>query len=210
MYPVPEVKRQGIYHRVSKGETLWRIAKHYNVEMEQIIGANRLNDFTKIEIGQMLFIPNTGKIRRVSKSSSRNIKIDLPIKKITETGKNGFAWPVKGDILSHFGQKRDNVTNYGIDIKTKEDDIVVASRDGIVSFCDDKVRGFGKTIIIDHGKGYSTVYAHNSVNYVSAGDKVKRGQAIAKAGKSARSDTAALHFEIRVNEKPRNPSYYLP
>ena len=197
--PLPRPTEEGIYHRVLKGQTLWRIAKSYNVELSRIAQANRLRDPSKIDAGQMLYIPGAKKDIRVA--------TDVVT---TAVSKTGFIWPVRGRIASYFGQKRHNVINDGIDILSKEGATVAASKGGVVSFCDDKVRGFGKTIIIDHGDGYSTVYAYHSQNLVKAGDKVRKGEVIAEVGKSPRSDKYSLHFEIRKEERPKNPFYYLP
>ena len=197
--PLPRPVTAGIYHRVVKGETLWRIAKSYNVEISRIAQANRLRDPSRIEVGQMLFVPGAAQKTVVYTR-------DFPAK----PGKKGFIWPVKGRVISYFGQKRYNTVNNGIDILSSENALVVASKSGVVSFCDDKVKGFGKTIIIEHDDGYSTVYAYNSQNLVRAGERVKSNQAIAKVGKSSRSDRYALHFEIRKRHKPVNPFYYLP
>ncbi len=197
--PLPRPVKRGVYHRVSKGETLWRIAKSYNVELSKIAQANRLRDPSKIDVGQMLFIPGANKQMKVA------INVVTPA-----VSKEGFIWPVKGRVVSYFGQKWHDAVNNGIDILSDEGAAVVASKDGTVSFCDDKVKGFGKTIIIAHGGGYSTVYAYNSENLVKAGDRVKKGEVIAKVGKSSRSDKHTLHFEIRKRERPKNPFYYLP
>ena len=72
------------------------------------------------------------------------------------------------------------------------------------------MKGYGKIIIIDHGDGYQSVYAYNSLNLVKNGDYVKQNQVIAKAGKGGRAVTPSLHFEIRKKDKPRNPFHYLP
>lgn len=199
MYPLPPPTQEGIYHTVLEGETLWRIAKSYNVDISKIVQANRLQDPSKITKGQMLFIPRLDK--RADAASGGG--------EYAEAFK-GFVWPVDGVVVSCFGQKSYNMVNSGIDILSKKDADVIASLDGVVSFCDDKVKGFGKTIIIDHNNGYSTVYAYNSQNFVNAGDRVNKGNVIAKVGKSARSDSYMLHFEIRKNKKPVNPFYYLP
>jgi murein DD-endopeptidase MepM/ murein hydrolase activator NlpD len=187
-----------IYHTVSEGETLWRIAKTYNIEIGKIAEANKLQDPSKITTGQMLLIPSARK------------QLIVPEEIATDIGKVGFIWPVKGRISSYFGQKRYNAVNRGIDITAEKGSSVIASRDGVVAFTDDKVKGFGKTIIIGHGDGYSTVYAHNSEILVKPGDDVKRNQVIARVGKSSRSDKYTLHFEIRKRQIPKDPFYYLP
>lgn len=198
VYPLQRPATGGVYHRISGGETLWRIGKSYNVEISKIAQVNRLKDPSKIVTGQLLFIPGAKKKMRISAQTS------------TAVSKTGFIWPVKGKIVSYFGQKRHNILNRGIDILSYQGASVVASKNGVVSFCGDKVKGFGKTIIVDHGDGYSTVYAYNSQNLVKPGDRVNRSQVIAKVGKSSRSDKHTLHFEIRKRQKPKNPFYYLP
>jgi len=72
------------------------------------------------------------------------------------------------------------------------------------------MKGFGKTIIIDHGDGFSTVYAYNSQLVVKLGDRVTRKMVIAKIGDTGRAQSPRLHFEIRKNKIPKNPFYYLP
>ena len=192
-----ETKRDGVYHKVQKNETLWNIAKAYGVPLSEIIDTNRIPDANRIEVGQLIFIPNR----------TKNINIDLgEIASKYET----FVWPIKGKIVSHFGSLKHASTNKGIDIEGRYDQDVVASRSGKVSFCSESMTGYGRTIIIDHGDGIQTVYSYNSVNLVKVGDSVKQNQLIAKVGKGGRAVTPSLHFEIRKNHQPQNPFYYLP
>jgi len=195
--PLQKPYADGLYHTVLKGQTLWRIAKAYHVELEELVRANRISDPTKITAGQMIFIPG-------ARDSIRgDLKVALPV------NMEMYIWPIKGRIISRFGDKNSNISNKGIDIAAYEGQVVVAARSGKVVFCDDKVKGIGKAIIIDHGDGYSTLYAHNSVNLVDCGDFVKQNQPIAKAGKTGRATRPVLHFEIRKGHKPQNPFYYL-
>ncbi len=193
--PLPTPAKEGLYHQVIEGETLWRIAKNYNVEIGKIAEANKISDISKIEKGLLLFIPKEKAIFEMDTIA---------------LNKTGFIRPVTGKVVSYFGQKRHNMVNNGIDILSDENAPVYAAGDGIVSFCDDKVKGFGKTIIIQHGNDYSTVYTYNSLNLVACGDRVKQGQVIAKAGKNTRSGDYTLHFEIRKKQRPKDPFYYLP
>ena len=87
---------------------------------------------------------------------------------------------------------------------------VAASRGGKISFVDENMKGFGKTIIIDHDDGYSTVYAYNSQILVRVDQEVEKGTVIAKAGQSGRAASPRLHFEIRKKHEPQNPFYFLP
>lgn len=188
---------KGSYHLVKKGETVWRIAKTYDINIADLVNANRIPDITKISAGQLLFIPKAGE----------NIKFK---NNAAYFGKQSFIWPVKGEVISFFGATKDGVKNKGIDISADEGDSIRAARDGKVIFSDDKVKGLGKTIIIDHGDEFSTVYAHNSKILAQVGDVVSQGDEIAKAGSSGRAQLAHLHFEIRKKHEPQNPFYFLP
>jgi len=190
---VPTPKEPGVYHKVRKGETLWRISKMYGAEVQTIAATNRLPDKRKIYVGQLLFIPESTATDYV------------------ETGKEtSFIWPIKGKIISFYASYKDGVKNKGLDIKARHGEAVVASRNGKVSFVDENMKGFGMTVIIDHKDDYSTVYAHNSQILAEVGQIVRQGTVIAKAGQSGRASSPRLHFEIRKQHKPQNPFYFLP
>jgi septal ring factor EnvC (AmiA/AmiB activator) len=124
------------------------------------------------------------------------------------TGQELFAWPVRGSIITPFGLNGASRSK-GIDIRTREGSSVKAARSGRVVYCDPNMKGFGKTVIIDHGGGMQTVYAYNSEILVRVGDDVARGAVIAKAGSTGRAKEPSLHFEVRRNGEPQNPAYYL-
>ena len=120
-----------------------------------------------------------------------------------------FSWPVKGYIISPYGAKIDRVVNKGIDIRAQEGSNVRAAKAGKVVYCNPYLRGFGKTVIIDHGNGIQTVYSYNSDMFVRVGDMVQQGSVIAKVGRSGRAKEPCLHFEVRKAGEPQNPFYYL-
>jgi len=124
--------------------------------------------------------------------------------------RGSFAWPVRGYILSPFGAKVDKVINKGIDIRAVEGSDVRAARAGRVVYCDSRHKGFGKTVILDHGSSLQTVYSYNSRILVNVGDAVRQNEVIAKAGRTGRAKEASLHFEIRKDGIPQDPLYYLP
>jgi len=189
----------GIYHQVQKGQTLWRISQIYNVELERIARINRLADASQIYIGQRIFIPG---------ATSQAKELTLPTDFKDKGG--DFIWPLRGKINSFFGMKKDQVINKGIYIQTRTGVSVLAARSGKIAFCSEELKGYGKTIIIDHLDGYSTVYAQNSKNTIQLNQLVKQGQVIAKTGKGGRAQEPELYFEIRKNLKPQNPFFYLP
>jgi len=184
----------GIYHQVERGQTLWRISKLYNIDLDEIVDINRISDATNIEVGQLIFIPHRNKVQYSTYKPSSH---------------EDFIWPLKGKIIASFGQTFNNMVNRGINIQPYKTQDVVAAGGGKVVFCADNFEGFGKTIIIDHGNGFSTVYARNSQVFVKAGDFVQKGSLIAKAGSAGRDKNAFLHFQIRKGYVPQNPYFYL-
>ena len=187
----------GIYHYVKSGETLWCISKMYGVDISAILNANRISDASDIERGQRLLIPG-------SKSHERSEE-----QKIFTSCKDFFVWPVRGTVLSPYGSKLDRTRNKGVDIRAEEGSSVRASRAGKVVFCDEWLKGFGKTVILDHGDSFQTVYAYNSAILVNIGDVVEQNTVIARAGSTGRAKEPSLHFEIRRGGESQNPFYYL-
>lgn len=124
-------------------------------------------------------------------------------------GPVAFAWPVHGPITSPFGMRTDPVTgNYqlhtGIDIGADYGVPIQAAADGNVIFAG-WYGGYGNAIIIDHGSGYSTLYAHCSAMYVVANQPVRQGQAVGAVGATGWATGPHLHFEIRRNGVPIDP-----
>ncbi len=119
------------------------------------------------------------------------------------------SMPTNGRITSKFGNRRDPFTkrisfHTGIDIANSSGTNIMASAPGTVTFAGSK-GAYGKTIIIDHGYGTQTLYAHNRQILVKVGEKVERGQVISKMGSTGRSTGTHLHFEIHKNGKQTNP-----
>jgi len=201
----------GIYHRVQKGETLWRISRVYEVDLDELARINHLADATKIKEGQLIFVPGA-KERKDTLAYSG--KPSAPITREEEGAKPppeliNFSWPLKGEILAGFG-KQSGKRHQGLDIQGEEGTAIAAIYDGIVTYSDDKLRGYGNMVIIKHNEDYSSVYAHNSMNLVKEGERVNKGQAIAQVGKTGWADVPHLHFEIRERGKAVNPVFYLP
>jgi murein DD-endopeptidase MepM/ murein hydrolase activator NlpD len=120
-----------------------------------------------------------------------------------------FVWPARGEVISCFGSKFDRSKNKGVDIRVDEGTDIRASKSGRVVFCDEKFKGFGKTVIIDHGSRYQTVYAYNSIILVKVGDEVSQNTVIARSGSTGRAKEPSLHFEIRKDGRPEDPLSYL-
>ncbi|MFH0925822.1 MAG: peptidoglycan DD-metalloendopeptidase family protein [bacterium] len=196
--------KKGVYHKVKKGQTLWRIAKTYAVKQNDLIKANKLKDPGNLEVGERLFIPGVGAILEVD--IYRDFSLPSIVKK--EDNKSSFIWPVKGIITSGFGLRAD-IRHNGIDINVPTGTPIKAANKGNVNYvgC---MRGYGNIIIIKHDNDYLSVYAHNKKNLVKINERVKQGQIIGEVGNSGRTTGSHLHFEIRKGKNPVNPITLLP
>jgi len=124
------------------------------------------------------------------------------------TGIGRMRWPVRGRVISQYG-KGSGKSNDGIDISVPEGTPVKAAENGVVIYAGDGLKEFGNTVLVRHEDGLVTVYGHASQLKVQRGDKVKRGQDIAVSGMSGSTDAPKLHFEVRKNSSPVDPSTYL-
>jgi murein hydrolase activator len=121
----------------------------------------------------------------------------------------GLGWPLSGSLLARFGGRMpDGRTSSGVLIGAPAGSTVTAVADGSVVFSE-WMTGYGLILIIDHGNGYMSLYAHNESLLRDAGDRVKRGDALAKVGTSGGQGTPALYFELRRNGQPVDPSSWL-
>jgi len=193
----PRAQGAAAQHTVRAGETLWAISKLYGMDVTALARANSLDNSSSLKAGQVLIIQgvsprDTGK--KVNYSARRSAT---------------FIWPVRGDVAAPFGSKVDKSVNKGIDIRAGEGSSVAASRGGKVVYCDSHLKGFGRTVIIDHMDGFQTVYSYNSGIAVKVGDMVEQRDIIARVGSSGRAREPMLHFEIRKNGEPQNPEFYL-
>jgi len=118
----------------------------------------------------------------------------------------GWMWPANGPILASF----DGKSRKGVDIGGQVGDPVVATLDGTVSYVGEGIEGFGLIVILQHPDDYVSVYAHNDKVVVKEGEKVKRGQVIARLGRSGNVDRPKLHFQIRRAGKALDPESLLP
>ncbi len=124
------------------------------------------------------------------------------------TGINRMRWPVRGRVISNYGAAGGK-NGDGIDIAVPEGTSVKAAENGVVIYAGDGLKEFGNTVLVRHENGLVTVYGHASELKVARGEKVKRGQEIARSGMSGTTDLPKLHFEVRKNSAPVNPSTFL-
>jgi murein DD-endopeptidase MepM/ murein hydrolase activator NlpD len=116
---------------------------------------------------------------------------------------------VSGTLSSPFG-RREGQPHDGIDLAVPEGTPVRAACDGRVAYAGDRLRGYGRLVIVAHAGGLATVYAHNSRLEVQEGEPVARGQEIARSGQTGRASAPHVHFEVRRDNHPEDPLKYLP
>ncbi|HXV25227.1 MAG TPA: LysM peptidoglycan-binding domain-containing M23 family metallopeptidase [Alphaproteobacteria bacterium] len=116
-----------------------------------------------------------------------------------------FLWPVEGKILSGFGPKKGGLHNDGINIAAAQGTPVRAAENGVVAYAGNELRGFGNLLLIKHADGWTSAYAHNEELLVRRGDRVERGQIIAKVGSSGSVTSPQLHFELRDGARAVDP-----
>lgn len=194
--PAPVVEKpQGIYHKVAKQESLWRIAKTYGVSLDEIVRANNIPNAAVIEENQLVFVPGATEALKV-------VVLDKP-----DTKPDEFAWPLKGRVVSYFNDAKGQSVNHGIDIAAVQGEEIKAARDGVIVFAG-YLGGHGYTVIMDHLDGFYSIYARQADVVVKPGQNISKGTPLGQLAKSGRS--AFLHFEIRKKNEPNNPLHYLP
>ncbi len=129
---------------------------------------------------------------------------------VTPSASGMFMNPLNGAgyVSSHYGT-RWGTFHRGIDIAAPAGTPIYAAASGTVTYSGYNSGGFGNLVMIDHGNGYQTYYAHNSKNFVKVGQKVTKGQNIASVGSTGNSTGNHIHFEIRKNGNPINPYSYI-
>ena len=202
-----------VIHTVREGETVYRIARYYEVRPDSVIRANRVRDVTNVAVGQRLWIPHA---RRPSAPQpipldvswrgrvSHEISGDVSAQPETDLS---FAWPLRGRISSGFGHRRGRKHD-GIDIPARRGTRIRAAEAGRVVYVGD-VGDYGRVVILKHSGVFKTVYAHNRANRVRKGTFVEKGDVIAEVGASGNARGAHLHFEVRRGARAQDPLLFL-
>ncbi len=205
------------YYTVKRGDTLYSIALEHGADYRDVAQWNRLDDPTKIRVGQQLRVAppdnpaeggavQIGTVRAPNRLEARPLESPPPAQAAREEAKTvplppgaQFIWPAKGRVTAGFAEPRSK----GIDIEGKPGDPVVAAAAGRVTYMGTGIPGLGKLVVIKHDNGFITVYAHNRAILVKEQQTVARGQRIAEFG-------TKLHFQIRKGAAAVDPLLYLP
>lgn len=221
----------GVY-RARSGETVYSVARRYGVDAYALITANDLAPPFDLYEGQRLVIPGVARPAVVAGPVSPETRPERPATRpataspgeaVTAAlprqgpplpeppqGSGGFIWPVEGNVISDFGAKGGGRYNDGINIAAENGAPVRAAESGVVAYAGNEVRGFGNMLLLKHTNGWVTAYAHNQELLVKRGERVQRGQVIARVGQSGSVDRPQLHFEIRKGKRAVDPLQELP
>lgn len=199
----------GVAHKVVRGDTLATISSKYGVDANIIMEANKLASAEFLSIGQKLIVPGGKKTYYIPNQASglspvSLIKDLLKPQDLRSVASNKLAWPTVGARLTQYYSWR----HHAIDIANKTGTPIYACDTGVVEVAGWGT-GYGNQIVIDHGGGRKSRYAHLSKFYVKKGESVKKGEAIAAMGSTGRSTGPHLHFEYIINGIKYNPLNYL-
>ncbi len=201
----------GVSHTVGANDTLESIAGKYKVSEDDILDVNDLELPDDILAGDVLVIPldqvNLPVRPTIVKDTSNKIAVKTAAAPDINIGALSFIWPTATRQISQGFHRRHS----GLDISNSTQVAIYASEDGFVELSGWQT-GYGNTIILNHGNGFKTRYAHASELYVSAGERVAQGQVIAKQGRTGRVRGVTgihLHFEVIKNGVRVNPLSYV-
>ncbi len=188
-------------------------SKNRSVNNEPIYLVSRSQQRSFLDVGQVEYEEDIKRLDTLIKEKEINMQqlIEKVEKQINYLDALPNIMPTAGNVSSPFGYRnnpfnsRKKEFHQGIDISNKTGTKIHAAGSGIVTFSGYN-GGYGRMIIISHGNGYTSIYAHNSKNTVEVGAKVNKGDSIAYMGSTGRSTGSHVHFEIRQNGSPINPT----
>ncbi len=197
----------GAYHTVASGETVEDIAQKYDVEPSAITdyAGNDLEPPYELAQGDKLIVPGGTKPYEAPQAPQRQAPQKVAAPQDAQKGSGAFAWPMSGRITQRFWSG-----HQAIDIGAPRGTAIVAADAGHVVVSQNSNVGYGRMLIIDHGNGYETLYAHLNASFVEVGSSVSRGQLIGHCGTTGYTTGPHLHFEIVKNNVRQNPMVYLP
>jgi murein DD-endopeptidase MepM/ murein hydrolase activator NlpD len=196
------------HYLVRRGDTLWAIAHQVDVPLVQLVAANQIHSPYDVFAGQKLWIPRPDSSSAQTAPAARAVAHRHGTEPPPLSGR-GFLWPVNGKVIGDFGRIKEGQRRDGIDIAARDGAPVLAAEDGLVAYAGEGVHGYGRLILLRHGDGYISTYAHNAALLVEAGDLVERGQVIARVGSTGDAPRSMLHFELRKGRKPIDPETVL-
>ncbi len=220
--------QDGAFHIAGPGETLGHICQVYGLDFKKVARINKLRPPYKLAAGDTVFLPaeallaefdkpagtiaatNPKHPGKTAKRNSSRTVVANAIRGKMHPSVPKLKFPVPGGVLTSPFGFRAGVFHKGLDIAASIGDDILAASDGKVVFTGNRrrFRSYGNIVLVDHGKGIYTQYAHCDKILCKKGDKVKAGGRIAQVGNSGRSTGPHLHMEVRVGNKLYNPLAY--
>jgi len=177
----------GTCHVLKRGQTLYSISRAYRVALDVLATVNEIPDPSRVPAGRVLFIPGASGPLEIPPAAA-------PL----------LIWPLTGGVTSPFGSERRREHHEGIDIDGVKGQLVRAAAAGRVVWAGSE-QGYGNMVVIDHGAGLSTLYAHADRLLVDPDEWVDSGDPVAEVGSTGNARGAHLHFEVHRNGLPVNP-----
>jgi len=201
----------GVFQKVQQGLTVYDVSRAYDVNAEYLLRVNEISDPRRLAAGTELFIPDAepllgAKMRKLLQARRARAAARPP--------RSAIGKPLDTDgslvISDGYGMRRHPITreyqmHAGVDIVAPWGTPVLAVRDGVVEFAGWK-GGYGKLVILRHASGMESYYGHCTELLVKDGDVVAAGTPIAKVGATGDATAPHLHFELRMDGSPRNPT----
>lgn len=224
-------------YRVREGDTLQSVANTFGVSVSRLVSVNKLREPYRLALGQNLRVPSVVTERPMAKAQS-SAMVAAPRKRaapeerkevaaaaapslkpthraeradttLLPSARPDFMWPVRGKVISGYGAKDDGLYNDGINIAVPKGTPVSAAAEGVVAYVGNDLKSYGNLVLLRHGGGMMTAYAHLSSIRVKKGALVRKGQSIATVGSTGSVTSTQLHFEIRQGSKTFDPQKYL-
>ncbi|NCO11976.1 MAG: hypothetical protein COZ34_00465 [Candidatus Pacebacteria bacterium CG_4_10_14_3_um_filter_34_15] len=199
----------GVRHKVQRGETIYSVGKKYGLDESQVqvIVDYPFNEFLNDEtfelaIGQYIMVPDGVKITKSIPIVTRVAYQTPDAGSVTALG--SFVWPAAGKITQSY-----SFYHKANDIANRSGGSILAADSGTIVAAGWDPSGYGNKILVDHGNGFSTLYAHLSLIQVVIGQRINRGDVIGQMGSTGRSTGTHLHFEIRQGGILLNPLNFL-
>jgi len=191
----------GVSHKVVSGDTIYSVAKKYQANPQAVIDFpfNDIGDNFALLTGQELIVPDGAPPEKPRPAPTQYLaQQNIPV---VDLGTTQFIWPASGGFSQYFSWYHP-----GVDISNLGGGPIRASDSGTVTVAGwpDNF-GYGNRVVIDHGNGFTTLYAHMSAIYVSVGQTVSKGDVIGAMGSTGRSTGVHVHLEIRRDGTALNP-----
>lgn len=212
-------------HTVKRGDTAYSISRRYGVTLSGLMRVNDIRAPYTLSVGQKLRLPGgaapTASVSGSSAATPNGVGSARPQATPPRRGRSvaitqppprtsaRFAWPTRGQIASRFGPKEGGQYNEGINILASQGSPVRAAEAGVVAYASNQLAGYGNLLLIRHADGFVSAYAHNERILVRTGQQVRRGDVVARVGKSGGVREPQLHFEIRKGRRALDPLDYL-